>query len=205
MNSPDSSKKRLRAAVLGGVIAAIGSGTASYCAYRLKHSATEVVATPAPADASAVPVPAEPAKAKTVPDTLPDITLTDRDGKPTKLASFGGRPLMLNFWATWCAPCREEVPMLVAAKEQWASKGFEVVGIGIDSADKIREFSKTYQINYPVLVADGSALELLRKLGNRGGGLPYSVVLDRTGGIAERHLGALTAEDLRRVLESLFG
>jgi peroxiredoxin len=95
--------------------------------------------------------------------------------------------------------------MLVAAKQQWASNGFEVVGIGIDSADKIREFSKAYQINYPVLVADGSALELLRKLGNRGGGLPYSVVLDRTGSIAQRHLGPLTADDLRRILASLFG
>ena len=95
--------------------------------------------------------------------------------------------------------------MLVAAKQQWASRGFEVVGIGIDSADKIRDFSKSYRVNYPVLVADGSALELLRKLGNRGGGLPYSVILDRTGSIAQRHLGALTGEDLSRVLESLFG
>ena len=95
--------------------------------------------------------------------------------------------------------------MLVAAKQQWGASGFEVVGIGIDSADKIREFAKTYRINYPVLIADGSALELLRKLGNRGGGLPYSVVLDRTGSIAQRHVGPLTAEDLRRVLESLFG
>ena len=95
--------------------------------------------------------------------------------------------------------------MLVAARQQWYANGFEVVGIGIDSADKIREFAKTYQINYPVLVADGSALQLLRTLGNRGGGLPYSVILDRTGSIVERRVGALTAAGLRRVLESLFG
>jgi thiol-disulfide isomerase/thioredoxin len=129
----------------------------------------------------------------------------DTDGRVRRLLDWPGRVLLCNFWATWCAPCREEVPMLVAAKQQWASNGFEVVGIGIDSADKIREFSKAYQINYPVLVADGSALELLRKLGNRGGGLPYSVVLDRTGSIAQRHLGPLTADDLRRILASLFG
>ena len=129
----------------------------------------------------------------------------DTDGRVRRLLDWRGRVLLCNFWATWCAPCREEVPMLVAAKQQWASHGFEVVGIGIDSADNVREFSKTYQVNYPVLVADGSVLELMRKLGNRGGGLPYSVVLDRTGSIAERHLGALTAGDLRRVLESLFG
>lgn len=129
----------------------------------------------------------------------------DTDGRVRRLLDWPDRVLLCNFWATWCAPCREEVPMLVAAKQQWVSRGFEVVGIGIDSAAKIREFSKIYRINYPVLVADGSALELLRKLGNRGGGLPYSVVLDRTGSIAKRHLGPLTADDLRRILEGLFG
>lgn len=129
----------------------------------------------------------------------------DMDGRVRRLLDWRGSVLLCNFWATWCAPCREEVPILVAAKQQWASHGFEVVGIGIDSADKIREFSKTYRVNYPVLVADGSALELLRKLGNQAGGLPYSVILDRTGSITQRHLGALKAADLSRVLESLFG
>ena len=129
----------------------------------------------------------------------------DTDGRVRRLLDWRGTVLLCNFWATWCAPCREEVPMLVAARQQWYANGFEVVGIGIDSADKIREFAKTYQINYPVLVADGSALQLLRTLGNRGGGLPYSVILDRTGSIVERRVGALTAAGLRRVLESLFG
>jgi len=129
----------------------------------------------------------------------------DTDGRVRRLLDWRGSVLLCNFWATWCAPCREEVPMLVAAKQQWGASGFEVVGIGIDSADKIREFSKTYQVNYPVLIADGSALELLRRLGNRSGGLPYSVVVDRTGSIVRRHLGAMTAPDLRGVLEGLFG
>ena len=128
----------------------------------------------------------------------------DMDGRVRRLLDWRGSVLLCNFWATWCAPCREEVPILVAARQQWASRGFEVVGIGIDSADKIREFSKTYRVNYPVLVADGSALELLRKLGNQAGGLPYSVILDRTGSITQRHLGPLKAADLSRVLESLF-
>ena len=129
----------------------------------------------------------------------------DLDGQVRRLRDYRGRVVICNFWATWCAPCREEVPLLVAAKRQWANKSVEIVGIGIDSADKIREFAKTYQINYPLLIANGSALELIRKLGNRAGALPFTVVLDRTGSLVDQHLGALTAADLRRLAESLFG
>src|SRR5262245_46766304 len=97
---------------------------------------------------------------------------TDLDGRPRRLRAWQGSALLCNFWATWCAPCREEVPLLVAAKQQWLPSGTEIVGIGIDSVDKIREFSKNYKINYPVLVADATAIELIRRLGNRAGGLP---------------------------------
>ena len=129
----------------------------------------------------------------------------DLEGRVHRLLDWRGKVLLCNFWATWCAPCREEVPVLVAAKQQWAEKRFEVVGIAIDKVANIREFSIKYQINYPVLVADGTTLELLRKLGNRTGGLPYTVILDASGGIAHRHLGALSSADLRRVAASLFG
>ena len=129
----------------------------------------------------------------------------DLEGRERRLLDWRGRVVITNFWATWCAPCREEVPLLVSAKRKWGAKGFEIVGIGIDSADKIREFAKTYQINYPVLIADGSALQLIRKLGNRAGGLPFTVVLDRTGALVDQHLGALSEADLRRLAESLFG
>jgi len=129
----------------------------------------------------------------------------DLDGQVRRLLDWRGRVVVCNFWATWCAPCREEVPLLVSAKREWVNKSVEIVGIGIDSADKIREFAKTYQINYPVLIADGSALALIRKLGNRAGGLPFTVVLDRTGSLAGQHLGALSEADLRRLVESLFG
>ena len=129
----------------------------------------------------------------------------DLEGRVHRLLDWRGKVLLCNFWATWCAPCREEVPVLVSAKRQWASHGFEVVGIGIDSAAKLREFSITHEINYPVLVADATALEHVRKLGNRAGALPYTVVVDASGALVRRHLGAFTAPDLRRVLESLFG
>lgn len=130
---------------------------------------------------------------------------TDLDGQTRRLLEWRGRALLCNFWATWCAPCREEVPLLVAASRQWRSRGVEIVGIGIDSALKIREFAKTYKIPYPLFVADAAAVSLVRGLGNPGGALPYTVGLDRQGVIVRRHLGALSEAELRQVMESLVG
>lgn len=127
----------------------------------------------------------------------------DLDGRPRRLREWQGRALLCNFWATWCAPCREEVPLLVDATQQWQKSRVEIVGIGIDSAAKIREFAEIYKINYPLLVGGATAIAVVRGLGNRAGGLPYTVALDRSGAIVQRHLGALTAVELRQVLESL--
>jgi thiol-disulfide isomerase/thioredoxin len=129
----------------------------------------------------------------------------DLDGHPRRLIDWKGRALLCNFWATWCAPCREEIPLLVAAKQKSQSSRIELVGIAIDSVDKIREFSANYKINYPVLVGGAETIGLLRSLGNRAGGLPYTLVLDANGAILQRHLGALTEADLRQVLASLSG
>ena len=113
MKSSGSSTPRL----LGAALIIIAAGAAGFFVYRAKQpDPGPLTPATAPAAPVAAPAAAESAtsspKQKSVPDTLPDITLADRDGKPTKLASFGGRPLMVNFWATWCAPCRREIPLL---------------------------------------------------------------------------------------------
>jgi thiol-disulfide isomerase/thioredoxin len=130
---------------------------------------------------------------------------SDLEGKPRRLLDWQGRALLCNFWATWCAPCREEIPLLVAAKHKLPANGVEIIGIGIDSAANIRQFSSNYRINYPLLVGDATALSVLRSLGNQAGGLPYTVALDRTGTIVQRHVGALTGAQLGQVLASLLG
>ena len=127
----------------------------------------------------------------------------DLEGRPRRLLDWQGRALLCNFWATWCAPCREEIPLLVAAKQQLQSTNGEIVGIGIDSVDKIREFAATFKVNYPLLAGDATAIDLMRSLGNRSGGLPFTVLLDPRGSIGYRHLGALTQGELRQVLASL--
>src|SRR5438132_7373342 len=129
----------------------------------------------------------------------------DLSGARRTLREWRGRVVLCNFWATWCAPCREEIPMLVAVRAAFAPKGAEVVGIGIDQASKVDEFAKTYGITYPVLIADAGAMELMSRLGNGAGGLPYTVVLDRLGAIAHRRLGALTRAELEAVLRGLLG
>jgi thiol-disulfide isomerase/thioredoxin len=131
--------------------------------------------------------------------------LTDLEGRPRRLLEWQDTALLCNFWATWCAPCREEVPLLVAAKRKGLPASIEIVGIGIDSVSKIREFAITYEINYPLLVGDATTLAVIRALGNRSGGLPYTVALDRHGALAERKLGALKEPELRQVLASLVG
>jgi thiol-disulfide isomerase/thioredoxin len=113
--------------------------------------------------------------------------------------------ILCNFWATWCTPCREEIPLLDAARQQRAKDGFEVVGIGIDPASKIAEFAANFKISYPILIGDSSVIDLMRGIGNRQGALPYTVAIDRQGRLAYRHLGAFSREDLGQVLAGLLG
>lgn len=136
---------------------------------------------------------------------LLSTTFVDLDGRARRLLEWRGQVIVCNFWATWCAPCREEVPLLVAAKQQYAAKGLEVIGIGIDQAAKIREFAANYGVNYPMLVAGSEAIDIMRELGNKAGALPYTVLLDRSGRVAGQRLGAFRKEELAQVLTKLLG
>jgi thiol-disulfide isomerase/thioredoxin len=135
--------------------------------------------------------------------SLLSASFTDLSGKTRKVAEWKGRVLVCNFWATWCAPCREEMPLLAAVRERFAPNGVEVLGIAIDSAAKVRQFAASLEIRYPILLAGGEALDLMRDLGNPSGGLPFTVLLDRDGAIAHRRLGLLKRPDLESALERL--
>ena len=129
----------------------------------------------------------------------------DIHGVRRRLTDWPGRVLVCNFWATWCAPCREEIPLLVAAQQKYASKGVQFVGIGIDQVAKISEFVKEFRIGYPMLVAGGSAMDTMKRLGNQQGGLPFTAFLDRRGSLAQTKLGALRGPDLDGILVGLIG
>ena len=134
---------------------------------------------------------------------LRSVTLVDLAGKPRRLSEWEGRILVCNFWATWCAPCREEIPMLISAREKYSGFALEIVGIAIDKASKVVEFAASLNISYPILLAEADGLDLMRRLGNNAGGLPYAVVIDRQGSVVHRKLGALQQADLDSILEPL--
>lgn len=137
--------------------------------------------------------------------TLAGVRFPDLRGVPRDLAEWRGKVVVLNFWATWCAPCREEIPMLMEVRRKYASKSVEVVGIAIDMEAKVAEYVNEMKIDYPILIADAGGLELMRLLGNKASGLPYNVLLDREGNPRERKLGALHQEELERWLAPMIG
>jgi len=134
---------------------------------------------------------------------LPSVSLVDLGGRTRRLSEWQDRILICNFWATWCAPCREEIPLLVAARAKYAFAGIEVVGIAVDNAAKVRDFATSFNISYPILLAEADGLDLMRQLGNSTGGLPYTVVTDRAGDVIHRKLGAFKGSDLDAVIGPL--
>jgi thiol-disulfide isomerase/thioredoxin len=127
----------------------------------------------------------------------------DLQGKSRQFTEWQGKVLVCNFWATWCAPCREEMPLLAATRQKYAPNGVEIVGIAVDNAAKVGQFTTSLKIPYPILLSEADGLEHMRRLGNSSGGLPYTVFFDREGRVAHRKLGALKQEDLEGILGSL--
>ena len=128
-------------------------------------------------------------------------TLNDLDDKPVALEGYRGKPLIVNFWARWCGPCRVEIPELIAIRR--ANKGkLEVLGIGIeDKADAAKEFAKAYEMDYPVFVARDKGIPLMQALGNTKGGLPFTIVIDRNGQVVQKKMGIMKKADLDAAAE----
>jgi thiol-disulfide isomerase/thioredoxin len=125
---------------------------------------------------------------------------TDLQGRAHRLGEWKGKILVCNFWATWCEPCRNEIPMLVALSREMAPKNVVFVGIALDYAAKVRDFAMDYKITYPILLAGPGGIDLMRAVGNQSGGLPYTAFLDREGRVVGRKLGALNKTDLQERL-----
>lgn len=127
---------------------------------------------------------------------LMELRLADATGVIQPMTQWKGRIIVANFWATWCPPCRDEMPGFERLSRQFAAKGVQFVGISIDSAEKVRDFAAEAGITYPLLIGDSAAFDLVRGLGNPSQGLPFTIILDRTGAPLRTRLGRVSETDL---------
>lgn len=129
--------------------------------------------------------------------------LFDLEERPVTLEPLRGRPLVANFWARWCDPCRREIPELVKQRNRFKDRGLEVVGIALDDKpESVRDFARAYDIDYPVLLAKGDGIELLKALGNRRAVLPYTLVLNRRGEVVAVKLGPMSESEMADALDA---
>jgi thiol-disulfide isomerase/thioredoxin len=126
-----------------------------------------------------------------IPERRPDITLADRDGKPRSLSEWDGKPLIINFWATWCAPCRREIPMLNALARDGAYPEFALIGIAVDFREDVLGYLASTPIDYTVLIGEQDGLDAARAFGVESLGLPFTAFVDKSGRIVTIHLGEL--------------
>ena len=131
------------------------------------------------------------------------LSLPDMQGQEQGLAQWKGKVLIVNFWATWCVPCREEMPEFVKLQEEFGKRGVQFVGIAVDDPAKVRDFAAELKLNYPALIGGYGAIELSKSLGNRVGALPYTVILARDGTVSRTQLGPIKPNDLRSIIGQL--
>jgi len=128
----------------------------------------------------------------------------DLEGRERVLGEWKGQVLVVNFWATWCAPCREEIPLFVAMEDKYRARGLQIVGLAIDRPDPVRAFAREFGVNYPLLIGGFEAVEIMRPLGNSAGALPFSVIYDRSGQAVLSKLGAFSVDELESRIRPLF-
>ena len=138
-----------------------------------------------------------------VSNVRPLFKLKDIDDKVRDVKEWDGQVLMINFWATWCAPCRREMPAFIELQEKYKDKGFTIIGIALDEKQAVIDFTDPMGMNYPILMAEQEGIVISKAYGNNLGVLPYTVVVDRKGNIIHRQRNELTFEQVEGMIKPL--
>lgn len=137
------------------------------------------------------PAPVAGTARERVPENRPLFTLADPTGRPRSIAEWDGKALLINFWATWCPPCRREIPLLNSLRSEYGPRGFEIIGVAVDFREDVLEYMKGTPISYPVLIGEQDGLDAARAFGMETLGFPFTVFTDTRGRVVTVHVGEL--------------
>ena len=140
-----------------------------------------------------------------VPDYRPDFTLQDLTGRSRAISEWDGKVILLNFWATWCPPCRKEIPEFIELRQELDPYSFEVIGVAIDQATPTQDFIDGFGVQYPNLLADTNGIDIMRAYGNTLGTLPYTVIIDQNQNIVKVFRKEIHRADAKAVIYPLLG
>lgn len=177
--------------LVNGIVAVVAAaaGYAIYTGFFAKVPPEPAVATAAPLASDAVP--AEDATPG-IPQVLPEFSLEDREGAKRSIRSWTGKSMVVNFWATWCAPCRREIPLLKELQKVHGDAGFQVVGVAVDFRDDVLKYAKEIDMDYPILIGEQDGMDAVIKFGMGSIGFPFTVFTDSQQRIIATHVGELT-------------
>jgi len=178
------------------IVVAVAATATGFLIYRFGIEPRLVQEPPATAEPAAVA--GSPSQ---IPAELPDFTLVDRKGEPRSIRSWPGKSLIVNFWATWCAPCRREIPLLKQINEDYAEQGFQVVGIAVDFREDVLKYADEMQINYPLLIGEQDGLDAINAFGLEAVAFPFTIFTDQQSRIVLTHLGEVTEEESKLLLD----
>ena len=138
-----------------------------------------------------------------VPEHRVDFSLVDLAGNPQTLSNWDGKVVLLNFWATWCPPCRKEMPDFVEMTEELSGQGFEVIGVAIDRQEPVQDFIDEIGVEYPILLAELEGMQIMKSYGNKLLTLPYTVLIDRDGKVVKAFRTEVDKAMLMPMIEGL--
>jgi thiol-disulfide isomerase/thioredoxin len=144
-----------------------------------------------------------PPAEKISPSALPEFNLPDLSGSRRTISEWQGKVLVINFWATWCPPCRKEIPDFIALQQQYAVQGLQFIGIALEDKEPVAEFLTATKVNYPILLGGDNGIALAHQLGNSVDAVPYTLIVDRQGQIIHRHPGEFSKEQILDVITPL--